>query len=147
MSGDRQRIDRWLWHARVVKTREAAKALVEGGRVRVDRARETKAGAPVKAGQVLTVTLPNVVRILKVIGFVEQRGSAEVAARLYEDLTPPPPLREETVEAVPAGAREAGAGRPTKRERRAIVRFQEFQGEATAEDEERPVLPSDPLKS
>lgn len=93
MDGDRQRIDRWLWHARVVKTRELAKALVEGGHVRVDRERETKAGAAVKAGQTLTITLPSRVRVLRIVGFVERRGSAEVAARLYEDLSPPAPPR------------------------------------------------------
>lgn len=122
MSGDRQRIDRWLWHARVVKTREAAKALVEAGRVRVDRVRETKAGAPIRAGQVLTVTLPSLVRVLRVLDFVEKRGSAEVASRLFEDLTPPP---EPTEAVVAPAAREAGAGRPTKRERREIDRLRD----------------------
>lgn len=122
MEHDRQRIDRWIWHARVVKTREFAKALVEGGHVRVDRARETKAGAVVKAGQVLTITLPGRVRVLKILGFVDHRGSAEVASRLYEDLSPPPP-REPRAEDVALATREAGAGRPTKRERRAIDRL------------------------
>ncbi len=123
MEHDRQRIDRWIWHARVVKTREFAKALVEGGHVRVDRARETKAGAVVKAGQVLTITLPGRVRVLKILGFVDHRGSAEVASRLFEDLSPPPPPREPRAESVALGTREAGAGRPTKRERRAIDRL------------------------
>lgn len=123
MEHDRQRIDRWIWHARVVKTREFAKALVEGGHVRVDSARETKAGAVVKAGQVLTVTLPGRVRVLKILGFVDHRGSAAVASRLFEDLSPPPPPREPRVESVVMGTREAGAGRPTKRERRAIDRL------------------------
>ncbi len=123
MSGDRQRIDRWLWHARVVKTREGAKALVESGRVRVDRVRETKAGAPVRIGQVLTVTLPARVRVLRVIGFVEQRGSAEVASRLFEDLSPPPEPTETADEAPAPGAREPGAGRPTGRDRREIDRL------------------------
>ncbi|NLH82747.1 MAG: RNA-binding S4 domain-containing protein [Phyllobacteriaceae bacterium] len=125
MDGDRQRIDRWLWHARVVKTRELAKTLVEGGHVRVDRERETKAGAAIKPGQVLTVTLPGRVRVLKVVGFVERRGSAEVAATTYEDLSPPPPPRETRVETAPVGEREDGAGRPTKRDRRALDRLRE----------------------
>ncbi|MER2607121.1 MAG: RNA-binding S4 domain-containing protein [Siculibacillus sp.] len=123
MDGDRQRIDRWLWHARVVKTRELAKALVEGGHVRVDRERETKAGAAVKAGQTLTITLPSRVRVLRIVGFVERRGSAEVAARLYEDLSPPAPPREPQVETVVIARREPGSGRPTKRDRRALDRL------------------------
>lgn len=123
MDGDRQRIDRWLWHARVVKTRELAKALVEGGHVRVDRERETKAGAAVKRGQTLTVTLPSRVLVLRILGFVERRGSAEVAATTYEDLSPPRPAREPRAETVRLAAREPGAGRPTKRERRALDRL------------------------
>lgn len=129
MDGDRQRIDRWLWHARVVKTRDLAKALVEGGHVRVDRERETKAGAAVKVGQVLTVTLPGRVRVLEVLGFVERRGSAEVAATTCRDLTPPAPPREERVETAEIGARESGSGRPTKRDRRAIDRLRDGDGE------------------
>lgn len=126
MSGDRQRIDRWIWHARVVKTREFAKALVEGGHVRVDGAKETRPGAPVTAGRTLTITLPGGVRILRVLGFAERRGSATLAATLFEDLTPPRPPREaETPENVAPPARDPGTGRPTKRERRQIVRFSE----------------------
>lgn len=123
MDGDRQRIDRWLWHARVVKTRELAKALVEGGHVRVDRERETKAGAAVRRGQVLTVTLPSRVVVLEIAGFVERRGSAEVAATTYRDLSLPRPPREPRVEDVALPGRDPGAGRPTKRERRAIDRL------------------------
>lgn len=129
MEPGRQRIDRWLWHARVVKTRDLAKTLVEGGHVRVDRVHETKAGAAVKAGQVLTVTLPGRVRVLRIVGFVERRGSAEVAATTYEDLSPPPPPREPRVETVSVGERDGGAGRPTKRDRRAIDRLRESDDE------------------
>jgi len=126
MSGDRQRIDRWIWHARVVKTREFAKALVEGGHVRVDGTKETRAGSPVKAGQTLTITLPGRVRVLRVVGFAERRGSATLAATLFDDLSPPPPPREAmTPENVAPPARDPGTGRPTKRERRQIVRFSE----------------------
>jgi ribosome-associated heat shock protein Hsp15 len=123
MDGDRQRLDRWLWHARVVKTRDLAKSLIEGGHVRVDRERETRAGHAVKRGETLTITLPGRIRVLKILGFVERRGSAEVASRLYEDLSPPPPPREPRPETVEVATRETGAGRPTKRDRRAIDRL------------------------
>lgn len=129
MDGDRQRLDRWLWHARVVKTRDLAKALIEGGHVRVDRERETRAGHAVKRGETLTITLPNRVRVLKILGFVERRGSAEVAARLYEDLSPPPPPREPRPETVEVAMRDPGAGRPTKRDRRALDRLTETGGD------------------
>ncbi len=123
MDADRQRLDRWLWHARVVKTRELAKALIEGGHVRVDRERETKAGAAVKRGQTLTVTLPSRILVLKIVDFVERRGSAEVASRLYEDLSPPRPPREPRPETIALATRDAGSGRPTKRERRVLDRL------------------------
>ena len=123
MDGDRQRIDRWLWHARVVKTRDLAKALVEAGHVRVDRERLTKAGAAVKPGQTLTITLPSRILVLKVVGFVERRGSAEVAATTYEDLSPPRPPREPHPGTAALATREPGSGRPTGRDRRALDRL------------------------
>lgn len=83
---DRQRLDKWLWHARVVKTRSSAAALIEAGHVRLNGARETAPGHAVKAGDVLTIALDRSVRVLKVLGFSEQRGNAAAARVLYEDL-------------------------------------------------------------
>jgi ribosome-associated heat shock protein Hsp15 len=117
---DRQRIDKWLWHARVVRTRSAAAALSDSGLVRINSARIDTSSRPVRPGDVVTIALDRNVRILKVIGFAERRGSAEIARVLYEDLTPPPEPPKEP----PAGGRDEGAGRPTKRERREIDRLQ-----------------------
>ena len=112
---DRQRIDKWLWHARVVRTRSAAASLVGGGLVRLNNERVGQPSRPVRPGDVVTIALDRNVRILKVTGYAERRGSADVARGLFEDLTPPPAPRP----AVPAsGQREEGSGRPTKRERR-----------------------------
>ena len=83
---ERQRLDKWLWHARVVKARSSAAALVEAGHVRINGIRERAPGHAVKAGDVLTVALDNSVRILKVIAFAERRGDATAARVLYEDL-------------------------------------------------------------
>jgi ribosome-associated heat shock protein Hsp15 len=83
---DRQRLDKWLWHARVVKARSHAAALVEAGHVRLNGARETAPGHAVKAGDVLTIALDRSVRVLKVLGFSERRGDAATARVLYEDL-------------------------------------------------------------
>jgi ribosome-associated heat shock protein Hsp15 len=85
---DRQRLDKWLWHARVVKARTSAAALVERGHVRVNGVREKSPGHAVKAGDVLTIGLDHSVRVLKVTGFSERRGDAEAARALYEDLQP-----------------------------------------------------------
>ena len=91
---DRQRIDKWLWHARVVRTRSAAAALPTAGHVRLNGARIDASSRPVRPGDVVTVALDRTVRVLKVIGFAERRGSAEIARALYEDLTPPPAAAE-----------------------------------------------------
>ena len=83
---DRQRLDKWLWHARVVKARTSAAELVEGGQVRVNGVREKAPGHSVKLGDVLTIALDNSVRVLKVTGFSERRGDATAARELFEDL-------------------------------------------------------------
>ena len=83
---DRQRIDGWLWHARVVATRGAAAALAASGHVRVNGARIDTPGRMVRAGDVITVALERHVRVLKVSGFVERRGPARTARFLYEEL-------------------------------------------------------------
>ncbi|MGN6285073.1 MAG: RNA-binding S4 domain-containing protein [Afipia sp.] len=87
---DRQRLDKWVWHARIVRTRADAAALVTKGRIRLNGARETSPGHAVKAGDVLTIALDARVRVLKVIAFAERRGDASAAVHLYEDLQPPP---------------------------------------------------------
>ena len=86
MSGDRQRIDRWLWHARIVRTRSAAALLVVAGHVRVNAVRVVAPARQVKCGDVVTVALDGGVRVVKVCGFALRRGDAEAALRLYEDL-------------------------------------------------------------
>ncbi|WP_426443489.1 RNA-binding S4 domain-containing protein [Bradyrhizobium genosp. P] len=83
---DRQRLDKWLWHARVVKARTGAAELVESGHVRLNGTREKSPGHAVKLGDVVTVALDNSVRVLKVIGFAERRGDAAAARLLCEDL-------------------------------------------------------------
>ena len=83
---DRQRLDKWLWHARVVKARTSAAALIEAGHVRINGTREKAPGHQVKLGDVLTIALDNSVRVLKVAGFSERRGDAATGRALYEDL-------------------------------------------------------------
>jgi ribosome-associated heat shock protein Hsp15 len=119
---DRQRIDKWLWHARVVRTRVAAAALAAGGHVRVNGQRIDAASRAVRPDDVVTIALDRSVRVLKVLGFAERRGSAEDARLLCEDLSPKPEPKPEP-EAAPIGLREPGTGRPTKRERRDLDRW------------------------
>ena len=86
MSADRQRIDRWLWNARIVRTRSAAASLAIVGHVRVNGVRVAVPGRDVKCGDVVTVALHGGVRVLKVIGLAPRRGNAAAASLLYEDL-------------------------------------------------------------
>jgi len=84
---DRQRIDRWLWHARLVRSRTAAAVLASSGLVRVNGTRVQAAGRMLRRGDVITVALDRAVRVLKVRDFVERRGSAAVGQNLYDELT------------------------------------------------------------
>jgi ribosome-associated heat shock protein Hsp15 len=117
---DRQRIDKWLWHARVVRTRSAAAALAASGHVRVNGERVHAPSRPVRPDDVVTVALDRTVRVLRVLRFAERRGSADDARALWEDLASA--AREQAPAPAP-GARDMGAGRPTKRERREIEKF------------------------
>jgi ribosome-associated heat shock protein Hsp15 len=124
---DRQRIDKWLWHARVVRTRQAAAALAASGHVRINGQRVDAPSRAVRPGDVVTVALDRAVRVLKVLGFAERRGSADDARALCADIEPVPGRPNDRSQPPPA-PREPGAGRPTKYERRALRRF-------TGEDE------------
>ena len=87
---DRQRIDKWLWHARIVRTRRDAAALTEAGHVRLNGRRMMAPGQAVRAGDVITLALDRSVRVLRVEAFRDRRGSASEARALYGDLTTRP---------------------------------------------------------
>ena len=112
---DRRRIDKWLWYARLARTRTAAQSLAVSGRVRVNSEKNQSASRGLKAGDVLTVALDSGVRVLRVVLLGDHRGPASEARLLYDDLSPPP------AQAEPAAPR-AGP-RPTKRDRRQLDAF------------------------
>ncbi|BCH07046.1 RNA-binding protein S4 [Mesorhizobium sp. 131-3-5] len=119
----RQRIDKWLFFSRAVKSRSLAAKLVVAGRVRINRDKAAQASDLVKPGDVLTITLDRRIFVWKVLGAGVRRGPAEEARTLYEDMSPPPTPKGEAIpDAIPA-LREAGSGRPTKRERRQTDRL------------------------
>lgn len=114
----RQRIDKWLFFSRAVKSRTLAAKLVVTGRVRINRDKAAQASDTVRPGDVLTITLERRIFVWKVLGTGARRGPAEEARLLYEDMSPPPaPKGEALPDAVPP-LRKAGSGRPTKKERR-----------------------------
>lgn len=117
-----QRVDTWLWHARLFKSRTLAAAVVDAGKVRLTRdgetTRLTKNAATIRVGDELTFPKAKQIRIIRIAALATRRGPAAEAQALYEDLTPPPPPKAERPPKV--AEREAGAGRPTKKERRAL---------------------------
>lgn len=121
-SGSRQRIDKWLFFARMVKSRSLAQLYVQNGSVRVNGERIVQPSFGVKAGDRIELSLErrDVVLIVRAAG--ERRGPFEEAKLLYEDLTPPP---DETkrLTLFEQALRAPGSGRPTKRDRRAIDRL------------------------
>jgi ribosome-associated heat shock protein Hsp15 len=125
-----QRLDKWLWFARITKSRTLAVGLITGGKIRVNRLKTLKPSQLVKSGDVITCAARKGVRVLRVRAPGHRRGPAAEANALYEELT----LVGETQSLInlpgnagllPAGGfaqggRPHGAGRPTKRERRKI---------------------------
>jgi ribosome-associated heat shock protein Hsp15 len=113
-----QRLDKWLWCVRLVKTRSLAAKLIEGGKVRVNGERALKVSRHVRMGDVVTGTGAGAGRlfVVRVMGEAERRGPAPSSRSLYEDLTP------EATRSASAGARiEVHRGkRPTKRDRRRL---------------------------
>ncbi len=85
---ERQRLDKWLWFARVVRTRTLATRLVDDGHVRVNTQRVETPAKPVGPGDVLTIALERQVRVLRIVAIAPRRGGAEDAKRLFEELTP-----------------------------------------------------------
>lgn len=119
---ERQRLDRWLYFARIVKSRSLAAKLAVGGKVRINRNKADQAAQPVKPGDVLTVTLERGILVYRVIRTGTRRGPAREARELYEDLSHGhPEATPENGERV--ARREPGSGRPTKKDRRAMARY------------------------
>jgi ribosome-associated heat shock protein Hsp15 len=125
-----QRLDKWLWFARVTKSRTLAATLVLEGKIRVNGERVAKPAHTLKTGDAITIAMRQRVRILRVKGFAQRRGSAAIAAELFEDLSPAPVQVDRAGDATGTGfgaasdaQRVPGSGRPTKRERRELDRF------------------------
>jgi len=125
-TGEKIRLDKWLWHARFFKTRSIASKICKGGKVRINGEHAVKASSAVKSGDVLTFPQANDIKVIKVLLPGVRRGPASEAQTLYEDLTPPKAEAGSAGAAQVAGERSAGAGRPTKAERRAIDKLQSW---------------------
>ena len=111
-----QRLDIWLWCARLAKTRSAAARMILDGKVRINGERVVKPSRLVRAGDVLTATAPGRLAVWRVVDAAQRRGPASLAQTLYEDLTPelPPSVGPQAVRT---------GRRPTKRDRRRLDAF------------------------
>ncbi|MXM63009.1 RNA-binding S4 domain-containing protein [Streptomyces sp. HUCO-GS316] len=118
-SGGSVRIDSWIWSVRLVKTRSMGAAACRGGHVHVNGER-VKPAYSVRVGDEVRVRQEGRERIVVVKRLIRKRVGAPVAAQCYIDNSPPPLPRES---AAPAGIRDRGTGRPTKRDRREMERL------------------------
>jgi ribosome-associated heat shock protein Hsp15 len=118
---DSTRVDKWLWAIRAYKTRSAATTACQAGHVDVNGS-GAKPAATVRVGDRITVRVAGRVRDLEVVQVIDKRVGAAVAAGCVVDHSRPPP---ETSSPAPVAARDRGAGRPTKRDRRALDRLRD----------------------
>ncbi|MCX4247066.1 RNA-binding S4 domain-containing protein [Paraliomyxa miuraensis] len=119
------RIDKWLWAARMFKTRSLASDACGAGHVKVGGV-SVKAAKSVRVGDRLEVRTPGGLRILEVAALGERRGPASVARTLYVDHTPPPPPKDEQALLVETATRDRGTGRPSKRDLRDLRRLRGY---------------------
>jgi ribosome-associated heat shock protein Hsp15 len=123
MSEETLRIDKWLWFARFFKSRTLAAKVCASGRLRINGEPIGKAHHTAKAGDVLTFPQGDDIRVVRILALGVRRGPVPEARALYDDLEPPalrsPANRNGTIFA----RRDAGSGRPTKSDRRAIDRL------------------------
>lgn len=125
--GETVRIDSWIWAVRLIKTRSLGATACRGGHVHVNGERVKPAHA-VRVGDEVRLRQEGRERIVIVKRLIRKRVGAPVAAQCYIDNSPPPPPREAFA---PAGLRDRGTGRPTKRDRREMDRLRGLAGPGT----------------
>ncbi len=119
------RMDKWLWAARLFKTRSLAADAIKGGKVKVDD-NPVKPSREVKVGDVIQVQIEQLHKVVEVKTVVKNRVSPKQVPEVYNDLTPKEEYeRIEFMHAYKAEWRDRGAGRPTKKERRMIERLKD----------------------
>ena len=119
------RLDKWLWAARIFKTRSMAADACKNGRVTVGGA-NAKPSRTVKAGETISVKKPPITYSFKILNAIETRVGAKLIPQVYEDATDP--KQYELLERSRISGfidRARGMGRPTKKDRRAMDAFVE----------------------
>jgi ribosome-associated heat shock protein Hsp15 len=118
----RQRLDKWLFFSRLVKSRTLAQDYIRSGQIRVNGERVNASSVQIKIGDRIEGTLSSrdIVVVMRDGGV--RRGPAEEARRLYDDFSPPPG-ETKRLSPLEQAVRAPGTGRPTKKERRAVDRL------------------------
>ena len=117
------RIDKWLWAARIFKTRTIAADAIKNGRVTVGGV-TVKPSRMVKAGETVSVRKPPVTYSFKILKTIEQRVGAKLVPEIYENVTPPDQYELLEMNRISGFVdRARGMGRPTKKDRRAMDAF------------------------
>lgn len=121
--GDSARIDKWLWAARVYKTRSQAVEAIKNNRVTIDGS-AVKPSRTIKACDVISVRKPPITFSFKVIACLETRVGAKLLPQVYENVTPPEEYEKLEMSRISGFVdRQRGTGRPTKKERRQLDAF------------------------
>ena len=117
---EKLRIDKYLWAIRVFKTRSLAADACKANRIKLE-GQGVKASYVVKIGDIYTCQKGTERKVIKVLGLLENRVDAQKAIAFYEDITPVEETRAYKLKfPISALTRDPGAGRPTKKDRRAI---------------------------
>ena len=117
------RIDKWLWAARIFKTRSIAVDAIKNGRVTIQGV-NVKPSRMVKEGEVVSVRKPPVTYSFKILKTIEQRVGAKLIPEIYENVTPPDQYELLEMNRISGFIdRQRGTGRPTKKDRRALDEF------------------------
>lgn len=122
----KERLDKFLFYSRALKSRTLAQKVIETGAIRVNSERTDRSDHKVGAGDVLTMSLHNRIVVWRILDCGTRRGPASEAQGLYEDLSPPAlPKAELSPYEAAIAPRGDGAGRPTKKERRETDRLRD----------------------
>jgi ribosome-associated heat shock protein Hsp15 len=120
----KERLDRFLFFSRAVKSRTLAQKIIEAGAVRVNSERSIRTDLKVGAGDVLTMALHGRIVVWRILDCGTRRGPASEAQALYEDISPPNlPRADPSAYATAIAERMKGTGRPTKKARRETDRL------------------------
>ena len=121
--GETARIDKWLWAARIYKTRSIAVDAIKNGRVTIDGS-DVKPSRTIKAGETVSVRKPPITYSFKVLAPIESRVGAKLIPQVYENITSADEYEKLEMSRISGFVdRQRGTGRPTKKERRQLDAF------------------------